>query len=556
MLREIVVEGLATIERASVALLPGFTAMTGETGAGKSLIADALALALGGKADASAVRAGSSKAVVSVVADLADAPRAARALEELGFDAEDGTVVLSREVGADGRSAARVNGRPATLQALRAVGSELVDLHGQHQHQALLDRGRHRQFLDDWIGGAAAMALGECAQAWHEWKEAERAVARLRQGEQERAYRLEVAAYDLAELEAAAPEPGELERLRSMLQLAAESERIGRALHSALEAVSGGEANAADALRRAVRDLEPVASLSTDAAEAVAGLAAAADMVETAARSLTKGIDRLEDDPAALDRCAERLDALNGLVRKHKTDEAGLAALLGRLRAEVAALEDGGASLEGTERRVAQALARHRDCCGRLHGLRAEHGERFAEQVMESVRNLAMPHAEFRVRVAEGTPGPEGSDDVGFEFSANPGEPMADLARAASGGEASRLMLAIKAASAGRAGVPTLVFDEVDTGLSGRAASATADALAGMGKARQVVAITHLAQIAARADAHLSVRKRAEGGRTVTEVVALDREGRIEELSRLVGGAEPGRAAKANAEELISARRP
>ncbi|MGE0001877.1 MAG: DNA repair protein RecN [Fimbriimonadaceae bacterium] len=550
MLRELVVEGLAVIEHASIELGPGLTVLTGETGAGKSLVADALGLALGARADAGLVRAGASKATVTLAADLQDCPRAISVCEELGIELEEGRLVLVREVTADGRSAARANGRPTTLGALKSVGSELVDLHGQHQHQSLLVPARQLEFFDDWLGECGLR--DEVSTTWKEFDSLRRRLESLRIGAEEREKSIAYLRFQIEEIKAVSPRPGEAAELKAKLHRGQNAGRLFEALSEAIEVLADREGSAADVLANAARRLEPRIEDAPGLEEPIAQLSDAGDAVRLAVASLRAEREAIEADPAVLEATAERLEAVLALGRKLGGDEEAVLRRYSEMVEELAALENCEGTSAGLKEALCAAEARLESACRAMSAARENGAEKFSQLVTEMVRDLAMSEARFNVSIARAEPSETGADELRFLFCANPGEPDQPMERVASGGEASRLMLAVKSVTAGRAGVPTMVFDEIDTGLSGKAAVSTGAALQAMGRERQIIAISHLAQIAGRADRHLSVSKRVDAGRTTTAITELEGEERVAEIARLVGGKEIGEGAIANARELIS----
>ncbi|MCC6403669.1 MAG: DNA repair protein RecN [Fimbriimonadaceae bacterium] len=549
MLRELVVEGLAVIEHASIELGPGFTVLTGETGAGKSLVADALALALGARADSGLVRTGAPKATVALVADLSQCPRAAAACAEHGIELEEGRLVLAREISADGRSSARANGRPTTLMALKAVGAEMVDLHGQHQHQALLDPSRQIEFFDDWLG--EPQLRGDVSVAWSEYDALRRKLESLQLGAVERERTISLLRFQVEEITAVSPSPGEAASLKASLHRGQNASVLFEAISGAIESLSDQEGSAMDLLARESKRLEARCGDASGLETAVTQLADAEESVRQAVATLRAERNSIEADPHALEAMAERLEAVLHLCRKFGTDEDGVIRRHEEMRAELAVLEGAEENAAGLEGDLIAAEERLQTSCAALTAARSRGAACFSKMVTDMVRDLAMSEARFEVRIEPTQSSATGADSVQFFFCANPGEAEQPMARVASGGEASRLMLAVKAVSAGRAGVPTMVFDEIDSGLSGRAAVSTGAALQAMAKDRQILAISHLAQIAGRADTHLSVSKHVAQGRTTTVITELRGEERVAEIARLVGGEEIGASAIANARELI-----
>lgn len=552
MLVELAVENLAILERAEVRLADGFTVLTGETGAGKSLLVDALQLALGERADSDLVRAGSSRATVAASFDLRAHPDLRAQCEELGIPLEDGRLRVQREVMAEGRSQCRVGGRLVPVATLRRLGLRLVDLHGQHDHQSLLAPERHLDFLDGWIGEPAHEGRAAVAEAVAELGEARRRLAALRSGLRDRAQRIDLLTYQLQEIEAIAPQPGEMEEQEALLSRLKYAERLAQAAFGALGEIADEEGAARDRLGSALKALEEVVRFDPGLEEALGPLRDAYYGLEEATLSLRGYAEALESDPARLEETAGRIDALRRLRKKYGEDEAAVLAHAERAREELDVLSDAEANLESLEAEVASASERVRAACEGLSALRAASAVTFADRVQAELRDLAMDRAVFSVRIEPKEPEADGADRVEFDFTANAGEPPKPLSRIASGGEISRVMLAIKCASAGRAGVPTLIFDEVDTGLGGRAAAVVAKKLEELARHVQVLSISHLPQIAARASAQFRIEKQERGGRVVATVTPLSADERVAEIARMLAGEAVTDSALANAREMLS----
>ncbi len=553
MIVELTVENLAVIERASLALGPGFTVLTGETGAGKSLLVDALELALGGRADSDLVRSGAGRAAVSAVFDLTGRPDLAALCEELGYPTEDGCLYIQREVLAEGRSTVRVGGRMAPVSVLRRIGRELVDLHGQHDHQSLLDPEAHGAMLDAFAGDPAAEALARVRQAWEAAEALRRKLAAVRQTQRDRDQRLDMLRFQIAEIEGVRPQPGELEELTTRFERLRHAERLREAVAVALDRIAEGELPARDQLGEALRQADAAARLDPCAAEAAEAVRSALAWADEAASALRGYLESIDVEPGELERLSDRIDALKRLRRKYGDDEAAVLAFLAKAQQELADLEDAEAA-EGTlEADLEAARERLRQACDALTAVRTEAAERFAQHVTAELQELAMAKAEFRVALHPCDPGPGGAETVEFLFSANVGEPCRPLAKIASGGEISRTMLAIKTVAGQTKGVPTMVFDEVDAGLGGRTAAVVARKLSGLARTRQVIVISHLPQIASKAQRHLHVAKEEAGGRVRTVVVELAGEDRVREIARMLAGEELAGSALANARDLLGA---
>ncbi len=552
MIVELTVENLAIIDRAQVSLGPGYTVLTGETGAGKSLMIDAIELALGERAATELVRAGAAKASVNVVIDVSDAPAVRAQCDELGIPIEDNLLYIQREVMAEGRSTCRVGGKMTPVAGLRALGRSLVDLHGQHDHQALLDPEGHVSYLDAWIGEPAVALLETVAHRHGVAEGARRALADLRRGLRDREQRIDLLRYQVNEIEAANPLPGETEDLEALLSRLKNSERLAQTSMAALQALDEQEGCAVDLLGDAVKSLEGLLRYDATVEDILRPLREALYALEDGAHGLRAYTDGLEADPATLDEVQSRLDLLRRLRRKYGEDENAVLAHLAVAQEELAKLEDAEASEETLRARVEKAERALDKAAAELTQIRAEKAKEFGALVEAQLRDLAMDRARFAVSIRPRPADAHGADSVEFIFSANAGEPMRPLAKIASGGEISRVMLAMKTALAGRAGVPTLIFDEVDAGLGGRAAATMARKLEELAGHYQLVVISHLPQIAARAATHYRIEKGETNGRVVTRIVRLDDRERVEEIARMLAGEKLTEASLANAREMLA----
>jgi DNA repair protein RecN (Recombination protein N) len=551
MLVELTVENIAVIERAQVSLGPGFTVVTGETGAGKSLLVDAIELALGERADSELVRAGAAKASVAAVFDLSSQPRLAEKCAELGIELDDQLLYIHREVFAEGRSQCRIAGKLAPVSALRELGRLLVDLHGQHDHQLLLDPTRHIGFLDDWIGAPAHTLLASAASSHQLTQQARSRLAALRAGMRDREHRLDLLRFQVDEIETVAPRIGEMDDLEGQISRLRNVERLSAAASSALQAIHDGEANALDGLRSGVKALEDAARLDATLEPIVETLRAALIEAEEGAHGLRAYTEALDADPARLEEVATRIDDLKRLRRKYGETESAVLEFLETAKLELEVLTDAEASEEELVAAVDRAEQELNRVADELSSLRKAKAQEFESQVAAQLHELAMERAIFQVSFKAKQPDATGRDEVEFFFSANAGEPPRPLSKIASGGEISRVMLGIKGVMAGRAGVPTLIFDEVDTGLGGKAAATVARKLEALGESCQVIVISHLPQIAARGSAHFRIEKAERNGRVTTEVRALSQQERTEEIARMLAGDRVTDSALANAREML-----
>jgi DNA repair protein RecN (Recombination protein N) len=530
---ELAVRDLALIERARVAFAAGFTVITGETGAGKSLLIDALTLVLGGRADSGLIRHGAPGARVEAL-----------------FDRDPEPLICVREVSAGGRSVARLDDETVTAGRLAVEVGRLVEIHGQHEQQRLLGSAWQRDVLDAYGGHAALRS--EVSEAVRSWRENDTALRELAIEPAELERRLELAEHAMHEIDEADPQPGEIDRLRARLATLASAGKIAKLVADARELIAA-EGGARDRLALAGRAMEELARIdpSFEALSArTSGLAAELEDVALELR-------RREDEDAAGDGDATAIEArlgiLYGLLRKYGPDEPALRAHADAARAEAERLR----GLESERaRRAAEAVkleAGARDRAAALSAERRNTADRLASAVTQALGELGFPAASFRVEVAPAELAEAGADEVAFLLAPNPGEPARPLARIASGGELSRVALALKGVLARADETPTLVFDEVDAGIGGRSADPIGRSLWRLARDHQVICVTHLPQIAAYADAHLRIEKREREGRTVTEIELLDGDERLRELaSMLGGGGEGGRGALAAARELLA----
>jgi DNA repair protein RecN (Recombination protein N) len=545
MIREIQVENLAIIERASVEFESGFTVLTGETGAGKSLLVDAIELALGERADSELVRHGAERARVTVVATLSD--QGLR--EELGL--EDEELVIERSVQVGGRSQARVNGRPVAAAVLRKLGQALVDLHGQHDHQALFDPLTHLSYLDLWIGEPIDAVQDRVSKAYESWRTVSLQLDAVRRGTKEREQRLDLLRFQVNELEAAGIQIGESEELEGQISRLRNASKLADAAQLALDLLGDGELNAADLSASAISGLDQVSHFDPELEGPLEQLREATILLREGSSALRAYAESVESDPDRLDLLEERFDLIRKLKRKYGETEAQILDHLISSRVELAILDSGGQSEEELEIEETQLAAQLDRVCQELTAERKSGAQRFAPLVEAALRELAMERACFQVSFGTKPFSEDGADIAEYLFSANAGEPPRPLSKIASGGEISRVMLAVKTALAGKAGVPTLIFDEVDAGLGGKAAAKVASKLEDLAQHAQIIVISHLPQIAGRAAAHFRIEKDELSGRARTTVRLLSNDERVEEIARMLAGDSVTDAARANARELL-----
>ena len=553
MLRELRVRNYAVIDDVRLELGPGLNVLTGETGAGKSILVGALSLLVGERASAEVIRAGEDRALVEGVFEIPPDPGLRARCEEAGIDISEGWLILRRELAREGRNRAWVNGSPATAALIGELGGALVDLHGQHEHQALLRPGPQRRILDAWAGSAGRTA--SVREAWEEARDARRDAEKLRTRVAETRDRADLLRHKAKEIEAAKPEPGEEESLAAEIRRLEHSEELLALSGELHEAVYGGEEALVDRLGRLGRTLDSLLRIDPGAGELRDLHESARVTLEELGRRLSEYHHAVEHDPARLDRLRRRQDLLYRLRRKYGGTVEDVIEEGREAREELSALETSDVDLRGLERRVEEAERELARRAAALSEARGEAAARLEDAVSRLLPDLGMPGGLFRVALRALTPpGPEGAEDVAFLVSLNPGFEPGPLSRVASGGEMSRVMLALKTVLADADDVPSLVFDEIDAGIGGRVAHRVAERLAGVAAEHQVFAITHLPQIAARASTHFRVQKGERDGRAVTVVVGLEGAARVEEIARMLGGDPESVVSRRHAEELLTAR--
>ena len=548
MLEVLHIENIAVIEEADIQFRPGFNALTGETGAGKSIVIDAMGAVLGGRTSRELIRTGANKAFVS--ASFSGVSPNLPGLVENGIaPEEDGMLLLQREIGADGKNLCRANGRPITVAQLRRIGGELLNIHGQHDGQQLLDEEQHGVYLDRFGKTETVLAA---YQAEYRAVEALRSQMRsLRMDEAEKARRVDSLRFQIDELERAELAPGEEEELNARRSLLRNGEKYLSALSGADYCLSGGDdsAGAVNQLRDAEEALSPIRTLSDDLGELYKRLEELRCEVYDLAEIIRDKRTEFDFSPAELDAVESRADQLYRLKKKYGATVEECLAYLNRCRAELDAIETADDTLLRLEQKLKKAEKATLAAGAALTKARREAAKILETRIQSELRELDMGKVRLSIVFAEKEPAADGCDVIRFLMSANAGEDLRPIAKIASGGELARIML--KNVLAEQEAIGTLVFDEVDTGVSGRAAQKVAEKLAQVSRRKQVLCVTHLPQLAAMADTHFSVEKGERKGRTYTEVVLLDREQRKTELARITGGTKVTETLLESAGELL-----
>lgn len=548
MLELLHIENIAIIEAADIEFAPGFNALTGETGAGKSIVIDSLSAVLGQRTSRELIRTGAEKAFVSA----AFSGIAPELTEELGIQPEaDGTLLLQREIQTDGKNVCRVNGRPVTVGQLRALGARLLNIHGQHDGQQLLDEEQHIVYLDSF--GKTEALINAYTEKYKHFTDIRRQISALQMDEAEKARRVDTLQYQIEELRRAKLKPGEEEELTARRGMLRNAEKFLDAVAGADYALNGDDSGggALSALRQAQDALGGVRHLDDAFGQLYERLGEAYSEVYDIAATVEDKRGELDVSPGELDRVESRMDLLYRLKKKYGATVEDMLDYQARCEAELAQIEDAGDTLVRLEQALSKAEKAARQAAQALSDARKAAAEQLTAQILTELQQLDMGKIRFAVDFAEKPLDSDGMDAVRFLMSANVGEELRPIHKIASGGELARIMLAMKNVLSEQDHVGTMVFDEVDTGVSGRAAQKVAEKMARISRRKQVLCVTHLPQLAAMADTHFSVEKGERGGRTYTEVRRLDREQRRRELARLTGGSHVSQTMLDGAEELL-----
>ena len=556
MLQSLYLENIALIEKLGIELFPGFNVLTGETGAGKSIIIDAVNFVLGERTSRDLIRNGAARAKVEAVFNLNEGDAAFAALDALGIEYDGNELILSRELSAAGRNACRVNGTLVPVASLKSVSDTLVDIHGQHEHQALLDAENHISYLDAYCH-AESLPIIEKIDAIV----SRRSELMLKRNsgfssEREREREMDMLRYQIEEIASANLEAGEEERLNAEKTVLLNAERIRTALETAHMALSGAEEGSAlsaiDTARRSMRD---IAALNKDyeaLGDKIEELYYAAEDISFVLRDTSENV---ESDMQRLEEIEQRLKLISDLKRKYGRTVEDVIDFGKDAETKLNELENAEALAAELDAKLDKLKAEYNVAADELSKVRRAAGDRLKRDVLNELKDLGMAKAMFDVALSDasgGEPRKGGRETAEFMLSANPGEPLKPLERVASGGELSRIMLCFKSIFADNDRVPTLIFDEIDTGISGRTAAVVGEKMLGIAKKHQVICVTHLAQIAALADAHLMVRKYDDGKNTFVETRQLNEEEKVQRIAQMMDGESDSPSALTHARELIA----
>lgn len=554
MLTHIHIRDFAIIEELDLELHPGMTALTGETGAGKSILLDAIGLVLGDKADSSTVRHGADRAEITLSVDITQTPSARVWLEAQGMDADEETCILRRVISANGKSRAWINGSPANLTQLRELGEQLVDIHGQHEHQSLMKKDAQRDMLDAFAGNDGL--LTKTREAWKQWKQLHERVTALSSQNQQHQERVDLLKFQAQELSALQMQADEPEQLDEELNRLANAEQLRATAAQGYDQLYDSEPSLYSILGRLIHDLEAQTSLDARLQTPHELLASAQIQLQEAAIELRDYAESLDLDPERLQWVENRIADIRNLARKYRVEPQELPARLAQIEAELEQLGGDDYDLEALEKQLLDAASAYRKQSDTLSTVRSKAARQLSAGVSKAMQELGMQGGKFEIMV---TQDPDASfqamglDSIEFTVSANPGQPLKPLMKVASGGELSRISLAIQMIAAQKVTLPALIFDEVDTGIGGGIAEVVGKQLRTLGTNRQVLCVTHLPQVASQAHQQYKVTKIKGKQHTSTGIMHLSQDQRVEEIARMIGGMEITPATRALAGEMLGA---
>ena len=549
MLLQLTIHDLVIVDRLALEFEAGLSVLTGETGAGKSILLDALGLTLGGKASTDVIRTGCKQAEVHSLFGLDDSPAAQQWLAEHDL-ADADQCILRRIVVRNGRSRASINGRPVTQAMLQALGELLLNIHGQHAHQALLRPAAQRQLLDTY--GDLQAQVKQLGGHYRSLKQAEAALDLVQQAARERGNRLDYLRFQLNELEPVLETAANINALEAEHHRLAHAAQLQTASTQALQQLQGGEHELNAQLNRLISQIHALVDIDPELRPTLELLESAAIQVDEATQGLRWYVDQLEIDPEQLQRLDTQLVVPHDLALKHRVDIQQLPELAARLQHELDTLVNVDQQETDLAAEVKQYQETYDQQAQALSQARQAAAQRLAETVQLSMQTLGMQQGRFQIDCTAGAPGKQGKDQVQFLVATNPGQPLAPLARVASGGELSRIALAIQVATSGCSQVPTLIFDEVDVGIGGAVADMVGQLLRRLGQQTQVICVTHLAQVAAQAHQHYQVRKQLVDAQSQTMITALHAEQRVDEVARMLGGVTITEQSRRHAAEMIT----
>jgi DNA repair protein RecN (Recombination protein N) len=565
VLAELSIKNFAIIESLSISFEKGLTVLTGETGAGKSIIIDAIHLLIGGRGSAEFVRYGEEKAEIEGLFLLEEETHPCyQKCAEVGIDISEGMVILRREISVSGKSVCRVNGKLVTMGILREIGSTLVDIHGQHEHQELMDSSRHLPLLDEYGGAEIASALEEYQAVYRKYEQLKKQLQKLNENEQQMAHRLDLLTFQLDEIQKAGLQPNEDEQLMEEKVKIVNFQKIYEALKNSYEALYG-EQRGLDWIGLTMSHLDDVAHIDAGLREMHETIANSYYLLEEMAYKLRDQLEQLEYDPNRLDFIEGRLNEINHLKRKYGQTVADILQYAEKIAQELDTIQNRDTHIHQLQKELQSVTEDLLIEAKNVTAVRMKHAQTLVQHIYQELKDLYMEKTQFDIvfskreglldaPLIDGVPvkfQEDGVDVAEFYISTNVGEPLKPLAKVASGGELSRIMLALKSIFSKHQGVTSIIFDEVDTGVSGRVAQAIAEKIYRVSVGSQVLCISHLPQVAAMADTHLLISKETDGNRTKTSVKALTEDEKIKEIGRMISGVEITELTKEHAKELL-----
>lgn len=553
MLTELSIRNFAIIESLSVSFTKGLTVLTGETGAGKSIIIDAIHLLVGGRGSAEFVRHGEDKAEIEGLFFIEDPNHPSKAkAAEFGIEIEDGMIVLRRDIAANGKSVCRINGKLVTIAVLREVGSTLIDIHGQHEHQELMDETRHINLLDQFGSEEILPAIQEYRQVYRSFEQTLKKLNSLKLNEQQMAHRLDLIQFQHDEILSANLMMNEDVELLEERRKLANFERIFESIQMSYNALHGDQ-QGLDWIGLAMDNLQTAAELDSEYKTVAEAVANSFYMIEDAARTIRNHLDSLEYDPQRLLEIEDRLNEMNQLKRKYGKTIEEILEYASKIEEEIETLQNKEVHIDQMEKELASLKKDLRIEAHHITQIRKKWAKKLTKLIHKELKELYMEKAVFELKIDSDLDDfhKNGVDKVEFYISTNPGEPVKPLSKIASGGELSRIMLALKSIFSKHQGVTSIIFDEVDTGVSGRVAQSIAEKIYNVSTDSQVLCISHLPQVAAMADTHLYIAKVIKNGRTKTSVTPLSAAEKVKEIGRMISGVEITELTKQHAEELL-----
>jgi DNA repair protein RecN (Recombination protein N) len=552
MLKQLLIRNFAVIEELDLHLRPGMTVFTGETGAGKSILIDALGLVLGDRADSAIIRAGCERTEISATFALGNTGDVSDMLEEQAIAIDDSELLIRRVISNDGRSRAFINSTPVSVNLLRSIGEHLIDIHGQHAHQSLMKRDVQRQLLDNY--GGYKKELNAVRDACTEWQELQGRIAELSGESEDHSAQLALLRYQVEELETLAPEVGEYELLSEEFRRLDNTNRLIELAQQATQVVKEDDYSLSSKLATTIKDLQEARQFDESLTGVIELLEGAEIQLSEAGDELGLYLDKLDQDPQRLQTVESRLSALHDMARKHNIQSQQLAEYMEDLQKQVYEMENSRQLLGELEGKLAECLARYQQSALTLHQCRIKTAKLISTEVTLTLATLGMSGGQFLITVeakSEQQPAIYGNDQIDFLVSANPGQAPQALRKVASGGELSRISLAIQVISNNDKVIPTLIFDEVDAGIGGGIAEIVGKLLHSLTDKYQVFCVTHLPQVASLGDQHLQVQKSSNRKITRTHVAELDENARIEEIARMLGGIKITEQSRKHAEEML-----